>query len=283
MSSPFVSLVGLTLITLGSLAPVRPLTAAQPEVIRKSLSWTPSAKAHVLELSNINGDVRIVAEDRSDVAVIASRTVTRQGAAGDAGPVPDFRQDTDRVLVCGDGQRCGCNLPPTRDGGWWDEDRTRVRVDFDVHVPESVTLDVCVVNGRSLTVEGTDGPYTIRNVNGAIDLVGVRGAGRVSTVNGDVTASFERAPTAAATFKTVNGRVDLSMPAKLAADLRLTTLHGGVYTDFDTAPLPVTPTTERRDGRFIYRADRSIPVRVGGGGPEITVETVNGDIRVRKQ
>jgi hypothetical protein len=62
------------------------------------------------------------------------------------------------------------------------------------------------------------------------------------------------------------------------------TMNGGLFTDFDSQPLPgkVTATGERKNGRFVYRANEHTRVRVGGGGPEITFETLNGNIRARR-
>src|SRR3954452_8749169 len=122
-----------------------PAAAPEPQVIRKTLQWPAGAREHALELSNITGAVKIIGEDRSDVSVIATRTVTRQGAADDAGPTPDFRQQSDALLVCGDSRRCGCHIDGER-GDRWSDDRTRVRTEFEVHVPRAVTLDVCTVN-----------------------------------------------------------------------------------------------------------------------------------------
>jgi hypothetical protein len=256
------------------------LPAADEQTIRRTLQWPAGAASQVFELSNTTGSVHIVAENRADVSVVATRTVQRQGA--DAGPSTDFRQ-SDRLLVCGDASHCGCDTEWPRDRRRRDDDRTRVRVDFEVRVPKGATLDVCAVNGGTLRVEGTEGRYTLRNVNGDLEMVRVRGAGRASTVNGDLEASFAAAPDAPAEFKTVNGRVNVTLPASLSADLRLKTMNGGLYTDFDTTPLPVTPTSERRNGRFVYRADRYASVRVGKGGPALTFETLNGDVQVRKQ
>jgi hypothetical protein len=33
----------------------------------------------------------------------------------------------------------------------------------------------------------------------------------------------------------------------------------------------------------VYRADRYAAVRVGGGGPELVFETLNGDVQIRKR
>lgn len=275
------------LMTFASLAPALAGWAGAeqidaPQTITRTLAWTGSAGPRVLQVSSVHGEIRIVAEDRADVVIAATRTVERQ-VAGDSGAVPDFRQGSDGLLVCGDSSHCGCRTD-WPDDHWGDRrERTRVRVDLELRVPRQVTLDVCGVNGGQVRVDGTDGPFSVRNVNGAVRLTGVRGAGTAATVNGSIQATFAGAPLQASGFKTVNGTVDVTLPSSLSADLRLTTMHGGLYTDFETTGLPARlATRERKDGRARYQADRFTSVRVGRGGPELTFETLNGDIRVRK-
>lgn len=253
--------------------------AADGQTVRRTLQWTGSDRR--FELSNVNGSVRIVAENRNDVSVVATRTVIRESRTGDPAPGMDFREESNRLLVCGDVTHCGCHVDWPRDRRG--DERAKVRVDFEVRVPRAATLDVCTVNGGRLTVEGAEGPFTLRNVNGDLEMVRVRGAGEASTVNGDLDATFAAAPTGRSGFKTVNGHVNVTLPASLSADLRLKTLNGGLYTDFDTTPLPVAATAERKNGRFVYRSNRYASVRVGKGGPELTFETLNGDVQVRKE
>jgi hypothetical protein len=259
------------------------------ETIERMLQWPSGSTTKVLELSNITGNVRIVAEDRQDVAVSAVRTEERRALAADAAAKVDFRQQGERILVCGDARYCGCHREArgrdVRDE-WddWDDDRTRVRVDFEVKVPRTVTLDVCTINNSSLRVEGTSGAYTLRNVNGDVTMTNVRGQGLVRTVNGDIDATFAAVPGGPAGFKTVNGRIDVTLPPGLAADLRLRTLRGELLTNFETTEAPARQAaSERSNGRYVYRSNRFTSVRIGGGGPELTFETVNGDVRVRKQ
>jgi hypothetical protein len=58
-------------------------------------------------------------------------------------------------------------------------------------------------------------------------------------------------------------------------------MNGGLFTDFETTALPQTAATaERRGNRFVYRSNRTVSVRVGSGGPELSFETLNGDVRV---
>lgn len=254
----------------------------EPDTMRQTLQFPASANGdRVLEVSNLAGHVRIVAEDRQDVSVVAVRSAGRTGASITDGPRPDFRQLSDRVLVCGDAERCGCHAnddrrrPGRRD--WSD-----VRVDLEVRVPKKVALDVCAVSG-GVNVEGVDGRYELRTVSGGVTMTEVRGSGRVRTVNGGIEAVFAEPPAGPSDFKTVNGRIDVHLPGNVSADLRLRTLRGDLLTDFDTTRLPSRLTQEERGGRRIYRADRYTARRIGQGGTELTFETVNGDVRIRRR
>ena len=112
----------------------------------------------------------------------------------------------------------------------------------------------------------------------------IAGAGSARTVNGKVQAWYRGTPRAACSFKTVNGRVEVYFPPGLAADMQFKTLNGGVYTDFPVDYLPrAAGTAERRDGKFVYRANGATSVRAGAGGPELKFETLNGDIQVRSR
>jgi DUF4097 and DUF4098 domain-containing protein YvlB len=148
-------------------------------------------------------------------------------------------------------------------------------------VPGDVQLRLCTINNGDLTVDGTRGDFDVDNVNGRIVMTEVAGSGHAHTVNGGVKVSFTANPNAASSFKTVNGNVDVYFQDGLSADLRMKTMNGGLFTDFDAQPLPSLAATssERRDGRFVYRANEFTRVRVGRGGPEITFETLNGSVR----
>jgi hypothetical protein len=59
------------------------------------------------------------------------------------------------------------------------------------------------------------------------------------------------------------------------------TFNGGLFTDFDVAPLPLQAAgVERRNGMTVYRGSRFTGFRVGQGGPQVTLDAFNGDIRV---
>jgi hypothetical protein len=167
-------------------------------------------------------------------------------------------------------------------------DRVRydVRFDFTIRVPRNVTLRLCTINGGDLIVNGTQGDFLVDNVNGPIEINQVAGSGRAHTVNGGVKVSFSANPKAKSSFRTVNGNVDITFLDGLSADFAMKTMNGGLFTDFDAQPLaspaPAPVAGERRNGTFVYRANEFTRVRVGHGGPEMTFETLNGNVRARR-
>jgi hypothetical protein len=169
-----------------------------------------------------------------------------------------------------------------------DRDRRRphyaVRFDFTIRVPRDAALRLCTVNGGEVVVSGTRGDFDVDNVNGLIEMRQVAGSGQAHTVNGPVTVTFTANPTKPSSFKTVNGNVDVSFIDGLAAEFAMKTMNGGLFTDFDAQPLPnrVAPAGERRNGKFVYRGNEFTRVRVGGGGPEMMFQTLNGNVRARR-
>jgi len=71
-----------------------------------------------------------------------------------------------------------------------------------------------------------------------------------------------------ATFKTVNGGITLTLPGAFDADLSAETLNGSITTDF-----PVT-----MGGGEVSR--RRLNGRIGNGGRELNLKTVNGSIKL---
>ncbi len=165
----------------------------------------------------------------------------------------------------------------------WDNYRDyEVTYNFTIHVPRETELRLRNVNGEIRAAQ-TSGKFDIRGVNGAVNMTAAAGSGAVSMVNGRMTVSFRESPKAATEFRSVNGTIDARFPPDLSADLRLKTLNGQAYTDFDaTALAQPAGSGERRNGRFIYASNRGSSVRIGSGGPELRFETVNGDIRIGK-
>jgi hypothetical protein len=116
-----------------------------------------------------------------------------------------------------------------------------------------------------------------------VALERVAGSGKAHTVNGPVTVSLTRAPAESWRLVTVNGNVELRLPAASGVDLHVQTMNGEAWSDFPYSTLPPAPVERfERDGRRVYHSEGS-RLRLGTGGPLVAMETLNGDILVRKQ
>jgi len=276
-----------TLIAICALALV---TGAEAESIRKEEPVQRTLRfagpgPHTLEVGTIMGNIRVEGYDGSDVLLTAKRSTTADSAADFEAARRDVVLDVAEggstikaVVRYIDGEACGeDNHRRHRD--WPDYD---VRYDFTIKVPRDTRLVLCTINDGHLDVKGTRADFILRSVNGPIDMADMGGSGEATTVNGAVKGSFSAPPRSDSVFRTVNGSIVLTMPGSFTADLKMKTFNGGLYTDFDTRPTPSKQSivTERKGTKTIYQVDQFALVSIGKGGPEMTMDTLNGDVRV---
>ena len=149
----------------------------------------------------------------------------------------------------------------------------------DIEVPTGVALDLHTMNG-TVEVRKVSGDYSVHTMNGKVEMEEIGGTGNVETMNGSVHVAFNRNPTRESSFHTMNGSVDVYFRSEPDADLNIETMHGGVYADFDVTTLPTTVHGDISNNRYIYRTGGNMKVRAGKGGPQISLHTMNGAIRL---
>jgi hypothetical protein len=245
---------------------------------------------HTLDVRTLNGSIHVTGDGGSDVRLEA---VTRIQADDDAALRNGLQVvklevqeggDTVGVTVRDDGRNTCGEQRPDRDPAWWDRRRYSSSTDLTLQVPRNVRVRLCTVNGGTVTVSGITGDFDVSNVNGGVKISDMAGSGRVNTVNGRIDADFAASPRNESQFKTVNGTIAATFPRDLAADLHLKTFNGGLFTDFDTTALPVAAERVERSERprYVYRRRGFTNVRVGAGGPVLTFDTLNGDVRIQR-
>ena len=267
-------------LLMGTFSAAYAFDQEEKETIRQNF---PAAAR--LEIDNVNGFIHVTGYNGSEIQMVTEKTIRAESQdrldAAKREVKLDTTQSGDTLTFYVDGPfRCHCD-----DGRSGFRDRShrdyRVTYDFDIKVPAATILRLGTVNGGDVRVESTTGDFDVANVNGGIEMREVAGSGPVHTVNGKISVLFARNPARNCSFKTVNGSIETSFRPGLAADVRVKTFNGQAYTDFDVIPLPaLSPVSERRDGKFIYRADRSTGLRIGNGGPEFNFDTLNGSIRI---
>lgn len=262
---------------------LRSATAA--ETITRTLRFGGSGD-RTLDVRLINGSIRVTGTSEPTVRLEVRRSTRAESdadaRAAEADVLLDVLDDAPTVSVIA--RERGSVVCGERNDGRWSGGRPRYRVSFDVTVavPAGTRLRLCNINGGDIHVERTTGDFEITHVNGPVAMAEAGGSGRIETVNGAVTVSFAQAPREASTFKTINGDVAVTFPRGLSADLRMKTFNGDLLTDFDVQALPgpVPQPVERRGGTRVYRSNDFTRVRVARGGPELTLESFNGDVRV---
>jgi hypothetical protein len=271
----------LLALLLPALAPGRdPYRLEKKDTVTQVFTFSSPEKAKTVKIDNIFGSITVSGSRTAEVRLEAKKSLRADSPDGlqKAGREVTLKMaEKDNVLdIYVDGPfRC-------RDGSthWSDSDYV-VAYDFDLQVPEQASLVLKTVNDGDILVRNVSGDLIVRNVNGHIDLQDIAGPVSGRTVNGRIRAAFRANPASACSFTTVNGDLEARFAPGLAAEFQLKTLNGGIFSDFPVSYLPPKPgTAKRENGRFVYHGRSFQGVRVGQGGPEIGMETLNGDILI---
>ena len=226
-------------------------------------------RGQMLEIRGVNGDITAVASSDGQVHVEADRRARRDDPMSVRIEVVEH---DDGVTICavyptpGDARRENECRPG---GGPNNVGQNDVRVDFTVRVPAGVRFEGHTVNGE-LDADGLEADVRASTVNGDVD-VRTTGLAEASTVNGSITCRLGTSDLEdGLELETVNGSITLEIPAGLDADLRASTVNGSIDSGFE---IMVT-------GKV---SPRSLSGRIGDGGPELHLTTVNGSIRIRQR
>lgn len=160
-------------------------------------------------------------------------------------------------------------------------------VELTVQVPTRTSLKLSTVNDGDITVDRVDGDIEVNNVNGAVTLNNVSGTVVAHALNDTLKATLVRVSDKPMSFSSLNGDLDITLPASLKADVRMETNNGEMYTDFPIDMQPATVTSKTADdrgkgGKYRLEIDKAMVGKVNGGGPEIRLKTFNGDIKLHK-
>jgi len=158
-------------------------------------------------------------------------------------------------------------------------------VDIELKVPQDVKLKVGTVNDGEVIVENLKGELEVNNVNDKITLTNISGSVVATTVNGDINVTFKTIdPTAPMAFTTLNGEVNVTLPPDAKVNLKVKSDNGDVFSDFDIdidkTPAKIDKVTE--PGLYKIKKDAWVYGKINGGGPEMIMKNMQGDIYVKK-
>jgi len=255
----------------------------EKETIEKTLAFQDPKKPKEVIVDNIFGAIEVEGYSGQEVRLTAHKTIkakTKDKIQKARQEVTlDITEDENTIDLYVNGPfRC-----QNRKGGWRDPGY-RVHYEFKLKVPHKTDVVLRTVTDGDICVTDIEGDFDINNVNGKIEMTGMAGSGTAHTVNGRVRIQFSKNPTTDCSFKTINGDIDVDFTKGLSADFRLKTFNGDACSDFPIDYLPARSAEKgRKDGKYIYKSDRFIGVRIDKGGPEIKMDTLNGDLLINKR
>ena len=260
------------------------LLAVVPDVEDRSVETKIFQGARLIIVDNVNGSIDVTGEPGNEVRLevtkrIQAESPERMQAAKNEVKL-DEQQTGDTLKLYVDGPfRCNCNDRSSHRHG---HDGYTVYYDFKLRVPANAKVDLYTVNHGNIVVRNVSGDFDVSNVNGQIEMADLAGSGRAHTVNGPVKVVFARNPSGATSFETINGNVEATFRKGLGAQARMETMNGGMYTDFEVQAMPAEPVSgSRENGKFVFRRGGATAVRIGSGGPDLRMKTLNGDIFIR--
>jgi DUF4097 and DUF4098 domain-containing protein YvlB len=252
----------LSLLMLLGLAPWVALSWGQDQDQGREFHWSGKLAAEQLvRVKNVNGNIDVEASGGDQVEVTAEKSG------------PDADQVKIKVVTSGDGVVI-CSIYPSSSGSCspsWRANHVRgndTKVHFTIHMPKNLRFDGQNVNG-DVNARGMGRFVRGESINGSV-RVSTSAWAEGETVNGSIEAKIGNADwSGALTFKSVNGSVRVELPDDLNADVKFKSLNGRISSDF-----PITI-----NGGFI---GHSAEGRVGKGGRELSIETVNGSVELKK-
>lgn len=258
----------------------------EKEEIRKTLNFQDPSKSKELVVDNVFGSIDVRGYDGQDVELLVHKTIRARSQEKMQKAKEEVQleitEEANTIDLYVDGPfRCSNDRKRWRS---WRDPGYEVLYNFTLKVPYQTSLYLKTVNKGKITVQNVKGEFAIRNVNGEIEIDKVVGSGEAHTVNGKVKVLFSQNPRSDCSFRTINGNIEVTFLEDLSADFRLKTFNGDAYSDFPFSYTPSKPAVQgRKEGKYVYKSDRFTGVRIGKGGPEIKMDTLNGDILIARR
>ena len=109
--------------------------------------------------------------------------------------------------------------------------------EFDIKVPRNTNLILRTEAGGDIAVTGVEGDIDINSMNGEVLLEDIASSAVVNTMNGEIHASFRKAPVKPVSLSSMNGEIELRLPTDTKANVRMRTHNGSIRTNFPEGAL----------------------------------------------
>ena len=224
------------------------------EEVRQSYQLAPGAS---VELSNINGSIRIETSDSKTAEVYVERLASSQEALGRRKVT--IEADSNSLRIRGEKGDVGFF---ERLFGSSPSEKLMLKL------PRQIALHTKGVNG-AITVAELDGPVDVRGVNGRVQIAGATGA-EFKGINGNITVGLRQLNSDGVTLGGINGNIELQLTPGINAAFDAHGINGNVASDLSEVSID-------RSKHGTYSG------QIGNGGSSvITAKGINGNIRLTR-
>ena len=203
-----------------SFAAVSGFAQDQAQAIKVPLSRPGEPMSLRLDLPSAR--IEVIGEERKDAEISVGRTgggrkiVTPSGAKTLPGGTFQLDVDENDNTISVDSD--------------WDSGR----LDIVAKVPRRANLDLSTANNSEIIVRDIVGTLQLENANGPISATNINGSNNAESVNSSITAQFAGIDASGAVALTsLNGDINLTLPAKAGAELRIDSGRGEIESDFE--------------------------------------------------
>ena len=223
--------------------------------IRQTYELSPGAR---VEISGLNGAVKIETSDTKTAEIYIERTASSQEAL-----------DRRKVTIEADANSLRIRGDKSDDAGFLSRlfsgsasERTTLKL------PRQIALAAKGVNGSFVTSD-IDGAVEVTGVNGRVQVGSAVGSATFKGINGNIVVGLKTVNQDGVTLSGINGNIELQLGADVNADFDAHGMNGSVSSD-----LPGVQIDREKRGKFW--------ARIGTGGAGISAKGINGNIRIAR-
>lgn len=152
-------------------------------------------------------------------------------------------------------------------------------IDYLIKMPNQASLQVNAgPRNEEVVIKNVKGEIEVKAHSDDVEIEGISGPVVANSISGNMKLSFDQLNTdKPIVISMISGDVDLILPATTKADFKLSSISGEVYTDLDINMM------QKEDQGRAYGMRKPINGSINGGGTPIQVNTVSGNIYLRKK
>jgi len=159
-------------------------------------------------------------------------------------------------------------------------------IDLEVRAPINFSLKLKTYYNGEINVQNVFGDLEITNINGNVNLDNISGSAVVNTIDGHIVANFKNVtPEVPMAFSSIEGKIDITFPAEIKAFVKMKSDNGEIFSDFEIEIDKRKTQVNKSDksGIYMITLEEWTNGKINGGGPDILLKTLEGNIYIRKR